>query len=97
MKVIVFVTSPSETFVTDPVARISLTSPSTNPSPVTVTCGLVNAVPSYGLLAPSLVNVTLRGLIVSCPETVLTTTLSVTSTPSFTTFAVPSKTVFEYT
>ena len=60
MNVIVFVTSPSLTVVTDPVALISLTSPSTKPSPLTVTAGLVNAVPSYGLVPPSLVNVTER-------------------------------------
>ena len=63
MNVIVFVTSPSLTVVTDPVALISLTSPLTKPSPLTVTAGLVNAVPSYGLEAVSLFNVTLRGLI----------------------------------
>ena len=46
------------TFVIVPIALIPSTSPSTNPSPPTVTSGFVNAVPSYALLAVSLVNVT---------------------------------------
>ena len=62
---IVFVTSPSDLFVTLPVALILLTSPSTNPSPVTVTVVAVNGVPSYAFDFVSDVNVTLRAVIVT--------------------------------
>ena len=67
--VMVLVTTPSATVVTLPVAIISVTSPSTNPSPPTVTAGLVKGVPSYGLSSDSLVSVTLRFLIVNVPFT----------------------------
>ena len=56
-------TDPTLTIV--PVALIPSTSPSTNPSSPTVTSGFVNSVPSYALLAVSLVNVTFLFVIVS--------------------------------
>ena len=43
---IVFGFGLSATFVTQPIALISVTSPSTKPLPVTVTFVLVNGVPS---------------------------------------------------
>ena len=67
MKVIVFVTSPSATVVTLPVALMSLTSPDTKPLPLTVTVGLVRGVPSYGFSAVSLVSVTSRFVMLSVP------------------------------
>ena len=57
--VIVFVTSPSDLFVTLPVALTLLTSPSTKLVLSTyVTFGFVNAVPSYVLLPDSDFNLT---------------------------------------
>ena len=55
--------STEPTFVIVPVAVMSATSPSTNPSPVTVTVGLVNGVPSYGFVASSLASFTVLGVI----------------------------------
>ena len=63
-----FLTSPSLTLVTEPVAVISLTSPATNPSPVTVTSGLVSGLPSYCFVADLDVRVTFLGVIVSLPS-----------------------------
>ena len=51
MNVIELSTTPF--FVIEPVALMSLTSPGTNPSPDTVTSGLVRGVPSKVLLALS--------------------------------------------
>ena len=77
LKVIVFFTSPSETFVTDPIALILLTSPAKMlPSSVTVTYGLVNSLPSYSLLAVSLVNVTWRLLITNFPSSTINVTFA---------------------
>ena len=77
-------------FVMDPVALISLTSPSTKPSPPTVTSGLVRAVPSYGLLADSDVRVT--GLLVTSRVPLASVLMFlnwfVTSLPSFRTLNV---------
>jgi len=75
------VTSPSLTLVTLPVARISVTSPATNPSPP-VTLGLVRGVPSYGLLALSLVRFTCLGVMVRLPFSVFTSNSLVTTFPS---------------
>ena len=63
VNVIGLATDPTLTIV--PIALIPSTSPSTNLSPLTVTSGFVNAVPSYALLAVSLVNVTFLFVIVS--------------------------------
>ena len=83
----VFVTLPCVVIV--PVALRPLTSPVTNPSPVTVTSGFVRAVPSYGLLALSDFRFTVRFLIVSDPFTVFTVKRSVTSMSPFLTTHVP--------
>ena len=55
---------------------MSVTSPVTKLRPPTVTVGLVSAVPSYGWLAVSDVSVTGRGLIVSLPFTVASSSLA---------------------
>ena len=67
--------STSPTVVMVPMALISVTSPSTKPSPVTVTSSLVSGVPSYSLVALSLVRVTSRGVMVREPSVTMKVTL----------------------
>ena len=78
----VFVTLPA--FVIVPIALISLTSPSTNPSPVTVTSGAVSGMPSYALFALSDFRFTVRLFTVSVPLSFsILANCSVTSASSF--------------
>ena len=70
MNVLLFAAPPTSVWL--PVTLYVAPSPSTNPSPVTVTLLFVSGLPSYSFVSVALVSVTLRFVTVSVPYVAVT-------------------------